>query len=113
MQIILPRELIKTALIVCSAGMVSLVASAAVANQATPTHSPAPVSPQAQPTPAPQPSPNASDRATPQQSRPNDDRVYLEDIYPEYCRSYFHQQDWVSSFEYREGMYRCRYGNDH
>lgn len=41
-----------------------------------------------------------------------DDRVYISEIYPEYCRSYFVRRDWVGLFEYREGMYRCLYGND-
>lgn len=41
-----------------------------------------------------------------------DDRVYINEIYPEYCRSYFFRRDWVSLFEYQTGMYRCKYGND-
>jgi len=41
-----------------------------------------------------------------------DDIVYINEVYPEYCRSYFSRRDYVSLFEYRETMYRCLYGND-
>ncbi|MDX2244328.1 MAG: hypothetical protein NW224_26950 [Leptolyngbyaceae cyanobacterium bins.302] len=53
---------------------------------------------------------NSDSKPAAQEKR--DDRVYISDIYPEYCRMYFHRQDWVSLFEYREGMYRCKHGND-
>lgn len=44
--------------------------------------------------------------------RRDDDRVYISDIYPEYCRSYFLRRDYVSLNEYYAGMTRCKYGND-
>lgn len=47
---------------------------------------------------------------TPSQRR--NDRVYIKDVFPEYCRMYFHRRDWVSLFEYQRGMQRCFYGND-
>ncbi|MBF2027670.1 MAG: hypothetical protein IGS48_13025 [Oscillatoriales cyanobacterium C42_A2020_001] len=67
--------------------------------------------------------PNQPDSSTPkvppqaqpsQQSahRKDSDRVYISDVYPEYCRLYFHRRDWVSLFEYQTIMYRCLYGTD-
>ena len=44
--------------------------------------------------------------------RQDDNRVYISDIYPEYCRSYFFRRDWISLQEYHAGMYRCLYGVD-
>ncbi|MDX2232763.1 MAG: hypothetical protein NW220_24240 [Leptolyngbyaceae cyanobacterium bins.349] len=78
--------------------------------------------PQTQASPSPPPPagdrPAEADQTTPpatpaptSETR-RDDRVYISEIYPEYCRSYFSRRDWVSLFEYREGMYRCLYGND-
>ncbi len=66
-------------------------------------------------TPSP-PGPTKQSQPSKQSSNQNvsdRDRVYIEDIYPEYCRSYFHRRDWVSMFEYQTGMYRCLYGTDH
>ncbi len=40
------------------------------------------------------------------------DRVDVEDVYPEYCRVYFPSRGTVSLFDYRERMYRCLYGVD-
>lgn len=76
---------------------------------------------------APEAQPNSPESTNPKQStspqlegqklesssnQRRDDRVYIKDIYPEYCRMYFHRRDWVSLFEYREGMYRCFHGGD-
>jgi hypothetical protein len=55
-----------------------------------------------------------TDQTPATRSQPPQDevRVYISDVYPEYCRSYFARRDWVSLFEYREVMYRCLYGPD-
>jgi hypothetical protein len=57
-----------------------------------------------------QPTPKATVQQPSKERR--DDRVYINEIYPEYCRSYFLSRDWVSLFEYQRGMYRCKYGDD-
>lgn len=69
-------------------------------------------SPPNPPASADHPKPSNTKPEQPSQPNRDDDRVYIEDIYPEYCRSYFLRRDYVSLFEYREGMYRCLYGND-
>jgi len=73
-------------------------------NQPTATPNPANLSP---PKPAKQAQPSE-----PSSNQQESDRVYIKDIYPEYCRSYFSSRDWVSLFEYQTGMYRCLYGTD-
>lgn len=75
------------------------------ATQKQPAATPDPANP-SPPEPAKQSQPSE------QSSKRESDRVYIEDIYPEYCRSYFHRRDWVSLFEYQTGMYRCLYGTD-
>lgn len=64
-------------------------------------------------------SPSEPNRPSPQteteqnaNERRDDNRVYISDIYPEYCRSYFLRRDYVSLNEYYAGMSRCKYGND-
>ncbi len=56
--------------------------------------------------------PPAKPESKPESKPRDDDRVNIDEIYPEYCRSYFFNRDSVSLFEYREGMYRCFHGVD-
>lgn len=85
---------------------------------ATANESPNSTTPQTQAQPQPVTPPGETNRQTEQTSETrsqdpqNEDRVYISDVYPEYCRSYFLRRDWVSLFEYREVMYRCLYGPD-
>lgn len=80
--------------------------------------SPTSATPQTQTQPQPVTPPSETNRqpeqtpTTRSQDPQNEDRVYISDVYPEYCRSYFLRRDWVSLFEYREVMYRCLYGPD-
>jgi hypothetical protein len=69
-----------------------------------PTDSTNPPSPDATSKQPPPSKPIASDR--------DEERVNINEIYPEYCRAYFPFGRSVSLFEYREGMYRCFYGVD-
>lgn len=90
-----------------------LPTNGAIANESSPSTRSAPP-----PTDAPEPPTGTADRqpkpaAAERSTDPlQEDRVYISDVYPEYCRSYFFRRDWVSLFEYRETMYRCLYGPD-
>lgn len=106
----------KAALVGLSVGLTVLTGTAnlvASANESADSPNPKPaISEQPAPTPT---EPNQQTEQKPSERSPqerNDDRVYISDVYPEYCRMYFHRRDYVSLFEYRETMYRCLYGPD-
>jgi len=109
-------NLLKSSFIAFTAGLTTLIVPlnfVASANQASDSPSQINSTPE-----QPAPPPAETNRQAPQnttersQNESDDDRVYISDVYPEYCRMYFHRRDYVSLFEYRETMYRCLYGPD-